>query len=333
MSTGTVVITGASAGVGRAAARRFAQEGWDVGLVARGQDGLDTAAGEVEETGRRALTVAADVADFEALRKAGHAVEDALGPIDVWVGNAMATVFSPIADLEPDEVRRATEVTYLGQVHGALVALELMRPRDRGTIVAVGSALAFRAIPLQAPYCAAKFATRGFMEALRTELLHDGSGIRVAQVHLPAMNTPQFGWCRNKLPHHPQPVAPIYTPEKAAAAIFRSAADGRRQRIVGSWNRMLVIANKVAPGVLDHFAAATSWDGQQLADEPGTGFDNLDSPVDGAPGTDRGAHGRFGRRDGGVLDPSFLSTLPGVAGDVGRAVVARFRERTGGTDR
>jgi NAD(P)-dependent dehydrogenase (short-subunit alcohol dehydrogenase family) len=248
---GVVVVTGASAGVGRATAVAFAERGARVALIARGEAGLDGAVKEIDNLGGRGLAVPTDVADAGAVEAAATLIEEELGPIDVWVNNAMTTVFAPADRITADEYQRATAVTYLGQVHGTLAALRRMKPRDRGTIVNVGSALAYRPIPLQAPYCAAKFAVRGFTGSLRTELLHQGSKVRVAMVHLPAVNTPQFGWCRAKVSRHPQPVPPIYEPDVAAQAIVRVALDGRRHDIVGVWNWLIIQGNKLAPGVLD----------------------------------------------------------------------------------
>ena len=285
-----VVVTGASAGVGRAAARAFSQHGTRVGLLARGAHGLEGARHDVESAGGRALAVATDVADAEAVERAAAAVEDELGPIDVWVNNAMTSVFSPVSALEAAEVRRVTEVTYLGSVHGTLAALRRMLPRDRGTIVQVGSALAYRGLPLQAAYCGAKFATRGFVDSLRCELRHDGSNVRITTVHLPALNTPQFGWVKTRLPGHPQPVPPIYQPEVAARAIVWAAGHPGRERLVGGSTLATVWANKLAPGLVDRYLARTAFDAQQTndpveADRPV----NLWEPLE----CDRGAHGDF----------------------------------------
>jgi short-subunit dehydrogenase len=322
-----VVITGASAGVGRATAIAFAQRGWSVGLVARGEAGLKGAAADVDAAGGRALVVQADVADAEALEQVAATVEDELGPIDVWVNAAMTTVFAPFAEVTAEEFRRATEVTYLGAVHGTMAALKRMRARDAGVVCNVGSALAHRSIPLQSAYCGAKFATRGFTEAVRAELLHDGSAVRVTQVHLPAVNTPQFGWCRSKVPGHPQPVPPTYAPEVAAERIVQGCLSPRRERILGGFNRMLIAANKVAPGVLDHYVARTTVEGQQL-DEPVDPDrpDDLFAPVDGDEGHDHGPRGRFGADEGGMLNPRWLATVPGMALDVGRATGDRLLE-------
>jgi NAD(P)-dependent dehydrogenase (short-subunit alcohol dehydrogenase family) len=228
-----VVITGASAGVGRATVRAFASRGAGIGLLARGADGLAEAAAEVERAGGRALPLQVDVAAADAVESAAREIEATLGPIDVWVNNAMVSVFSPVIELHPDEVRRVTDVTYLGVVNGTLAALKRMLPRDRGVIVQVGSALAYRGIPLQAPYCGAKHAIQGFTESLRTELLHQRSRVRVTMVQLPAMNTPQFDWVKSRLPRKPQPVPPIYEPEVAARAIVWAAGHNRREISVG----------------------------------------------------------------------------------------------------
>src|SRR5436309_7131501 len=228
-----VAVTGASAGVGRATARAFARKGADVGLIARGRERLDSAKREVEELGRRASVVEADVADAAQVEAAAQQIEDELGPIDVWVNNAIATVFAPVSDTTPEEFRRATEVTYLGSVWGTMTALRRMRPRDAGVIVQVGSALAYRGIPLQGAYCGGKHALQGFLESLRAELLHDGSKVRVTMVQLPALNTPQFTWSRSKMPREPQPVPPIFQPEIAARAIVWAANHPRRELMVG----------------------------------------------------------------------------------------------------
>ena len=233
MSAGVVVVTGGSAGVGRATVEAFAQAGWDVGIIARGQRRLDATVATVERMGRRACAVSADVADADAVERAADTIEQALGPIDVWVNNAMATVFGPVSSLTADEFHRGTEVTYLGQVHGTMAALKRMRTRNRGTIVNVGSALSYRAIPLQSIYCGAKYAVRGFTDALRSELLHDGVAVHLTMVHLAAMNTPQFDWSLNKMRHRPQPVPPIFSPDVAARAILFAATHRRREIWVG----------------------------------------------------------------------------------------------------
>lgn len=287
-----VVITGASAGVGRATARAFAAKGARIGLIAKGEAGLDAARWDVERAGGRALTVLADVADAEAVESAAEQIEAALGPIDVWVNSAMVSVFSPVKEMTAEEFRRVTEVTYLGQVHGTLAALRRMLPRDRGVIVQVGSALAYRGIPLQAAYCGAKHAVQGFNESLRCELLHEQSGVRVTMVQLPAMNTPQFDWVKTRLPNHPQPVPPIFQPEVAAAAIVWAAEHNRREVAVGLPTLLAIVGNKIAPGLLDRYLARTGFAGQQTDRpvDPGRP-DNLWQPVDQE--VDFGSHGDF----------------------------------------
>jgi NAD(P)-dependent dehydrogenase (short-subunit alcohol dehydrogenase family) len=225
------VVTGASAGIGRAIAREFAGHGWDVAVLARDQARLEAAAEEIRGRGARALPIVTDVADFAAVEAAAIRVERELGPIDVWVNNAMATVFAPFSRITAEEFRRGTEVTYLGQVHGTMAALAQMRPRNRGTIVNVGSALAYRAIPLQSVYCGAKYAVRGFTDALRAELLHERCAVNLVMVHLPAVNTPQFDWALNKTGRRPQPMPPIYQPELPARAIFFAATHPQRREI------------------------------------------------------------------------------------------------------
>jgi NAD(P)-dependent dehydrogenase (short-subunit alcohol dehydrogenase family) len=293
----TVVITGASAGVGRAAARRFAAEGYDVALIARGLDGLNAAAKEIEQLGSRALVLPCDVADAKAIDDAARRTEEELGPIDIWVNNAMASVFSPIKEMTADEFRRVTDVTYLGYVHGTLSALHRMLPRDRGTIVQVGSALAYRSIPLQSAYCAAKHAILGFTESLRCELLHDGSRVHVTEVHLPALNTPQFGWVKSRLPNKAQPVPPIFQPEVAADAIYFAAHHRRREMWVGRPTTQAIVADKIAPGLLDHYLAEVGYSSQQM-DQPEDPErpNNLWEPVDAEGLGDYGAHGTFDDR-------------------------------------
>jgi NAD(P)-dependent dehydrogenase (short-subunit alcohol dehydrogenase family) len=288
-----VVITGASAGVGRATARRFAEEGNAIALVARGEERLGAAAREVEALGGRALTLPLDVADPEALEAAAEQAEAELGPIDVWVNNAMATVYGPVAQLTPEEFRRVNEVTFLGSVWGTMAALRRMLARDRGTIVQVGSALAYRGIPLQSAYCAAKHALEGFLDSLRTELLHDGSNVRVTAIELPALNTPQFSWGRTKMPRQPQPIPPIFQPEVAADAIVWALDNPRRELYVGWPTVQAIVGNKIAPGLADRYLARTGYESQQLDEPvPPDRADNLFEPVPG----EFAAHGRFDDR-------------------------------------
>jgi short-subunit dehydrogenase len=289
----TVLVTGAAAGVGRAAARAFAQRGANVGLVARGRDGLEAAAREIEAAGGQAYVFPADVADAAAVEQAAAAVEQRFGPIDVWVNCAMATIFAAFTDVTPEEYRRATEVTYLGYVYGSMAALRRMRARNRGTIVQVGSALAYRAIPLQSAYCGAKFAIRGFTDSLRSELLHERSRIHITMIQMPALNTPQFDWARNKTGHRPQPVPPIFQPEVAAEAIVFAASARRREVYVGWPTVKAIWANKLIPGLLDRYLARTAFSGQLTNQRAAAGApDNLYLPLPG----DRGAHGRFDKR-------------------------------------
>jgi short-subunit dehydrogenase len=284
------VVTGATAGVGRATVREFAKHGVSVALLARNEEALGAAADEVRELGARALALPLDVSKSDAVESAAEHIESQLGPIDVWVNNAMVTVVSPVALLQPEEVERVTAVTYLGTVYGTLAALRRMLARNRGSIVQVGSALAYRAIPLQAPYCAAKFAIRGFTDSLRTELLHRGSRVHLSMVQMPALNTPQFDWCRTRMPRKPRPVAPIFAPEVAARAIYWAARHRRREVFVGSSTLAAIWGNKLAPGLLDRYLARTGFD-SQLADEP-VEQDRHDNLWSSPPG-DRGAHGRF----------------------------------------
>jgi NAD(P)-dependent dehydrogenase (short-subunit alcohol dehydrogenase family) len=285
-----VVVTGASAGVGRATVRAFAARGAKVGLIARGRDGLQAAQREVESYGSEALLLPLDVADATAVDQAAEQVEQTLGPIDVWVNDAMVSVFAPIMNTTPEEFRRVTEVTYLGFVHGTLAALKRMKPRDRGVIVQVGSALAYRSIPLQAAYCAAKHAVHGFTESLRTELIHDRSNVHVTAVHLPAVNTPQFSWSRAKLPRQPQPVPPIFQPEVAADAIVFAAQHRRREIWLGWPVVKAILGEDIVPGYADKYLAENGYDSQQT-DQPieSDRRDNLYAPVPG----DHGAHGTF----------------------------------------
>jgi NAD(P)-dependent dehydrogenase (short-subunit alcohol dehydrogenase family) len=279
--------------VGRATAIAFARRGAQVGLIARGVDGLQGAKRDVEALGGRALVLPADVAVADQVEAAADRVERELGPIDVWVNNAMASVFSPIHEMTADEFQRVTAVTYLGTVHGTLAALKRMRPRDRGTIVQVGSALAYRSIPLQSAYCAAKHAVAGFTDSLRCELIHDRSRIHLTMVQMPALNTPQFGWVKSRLAHKAQPVPPIFQPEVAARAICWAADHHRREVLVGMPTVAAILANKVVPGLLDRYLGRTGYASQQTQEpEDPHRPDNLWAPVAG----DHGAHGRFDAR-------------------------------------
>lgn len=293
-SSQVVVITGASAGVGRATVREFAKRGARIALLARGLDGLTAAAREVELAGGKALIVPVDTADAEAVELAATKIEEELGPIDIWVNNAMVTIFAPFKEITAEEFKRVTDVTYLGYVHGTMAALKRMLKRDHGAIIQVSSALAYRSIPLQSAYCGAKHAIEGFTDSLRSELIHDKSKVRITSVQLPAMNTPQFGWARSRLPHRPQPVPPIFEPEVAARAIVWATQHNRRQMAVGFPSVLAEWAQKLAPGLADRYLGATAYKGQQIPDEPDTGNrpDNLYKPVEGDPG----AHGQFSSR-------------------------------------
>jgi NAD(P)-dependent dehydrogenase (short-subunit alcohol dehydrogenase family) len=293
-----VVITGASAGVGRATTRAFARQGARIGLLARGRDGLEAACREVEAAGGAALALPTDVASAEQVEAATEAVEQRFGPIDIWINNAMASVFSPVKQMTPEEFKRVTEVTYLGYVYGTLAALKRMLPRDHGVIVHVGSALAYRGIPLQGAYCGAKHAIQGFTDSLRCELLHDGSNVKVIEVHMPALNTPQFSWVKSRLPRKSQPVPPIFQPEVAADAIFWAAHQDRPEVYVGWPTVKAIVGNKIAPRLADWYLARNGYESQQT-DEPvePDRRDNLWEPVAG----DHGAHGAF---DGRSIDHS-----------------------------
>ena len=288
-----VVISGASAGIGRAAARLFAREGAKIGLLARGLDGLEAAKQEVEKLGGSALVLPTDVANADQVEAAAVNVEQQFGPIEVWVNNAMASVFSPVKQMTAEEFRRVTEVTYLGCVHGTLAALKRMLPRDSGVIVQVGSALAYRGIPLQSAYCAAKHAIEGFCDSLRTELRHDKSNVRVTMVQLSAFNTPQFGWVKSRLPRRAQPVPPIFQPEVAAEAIYFAAHKPRREFIVGSPAFKAIYGDKIAPWYADRVLARMGYDAQQHdGPEDPERPNNLYQPVAG----DHGARGIFDAR-------------------------------------
>jgi len=287
-----VVVTGASGGVGRAVAREFAKHGAAVGHIARGKAGLDAAARDVSDLGGVPFAYQADVADFDAVNAAAGTIEERLGPIDIWINNAMTTVFAFLDDVDPHKFERATRVTYLGAVWGTKAALARMMPRDRGTIVQVGSALAYRGIPLQAPYCGAKHAMKGMFESLRCELRHRGSGVHVTMVQLPGMNTPQFDHCLSKMPRHPMPVPPIYEPEVAARAVYWSAHHRRRELYVGFPTVYTILGNKLAPWLAERYLARTAVDGQQTDQRfDGAGAANLFEPVD--PDHDEDSRGIF----------------------------------------
>lgn len=284
------MVTGAGAGVGRAVIREFARRQAHIGLISRGVERLEAAKREVEDQGGQALALPTDVADADAIERAAEAVSSKFGPPDVWVNNAMTTVFAPIAETLPEEYKRATEVTYLGCVYGSMAALKRMLPRNKGVIVQVGSALAYRSIPLQAPYCGAKHAIVGFTDSLRCELIHQNSKVRVTMVHLPAMNTPQFNWCKTRLPRHPQPVPPIFEPEVAARAIYWAAHHKRREVFVGAPTVVATYGQKFAPGCADWYLGTHGYDSQQTSEpvDPNRP-DNLFHPVTG----DYAAHGIF----------------------------------------
>ena len=289
------MITGASAGIGRATARLFGARGAQVALLARGQTGLDGAVKDVENAGGTALAIPTDVADYDQVDAAARQVEDSFGPIDLWINVAFTSVFAPFHEIKPEEFRRVTEVSYLGFVYGTMVALARMRSRDRGTIVQVGSALGGRSIPLQSAYCGAKHAINGFTESLRTELMHDGSNIAITVVQMPAVNTPQFSWVLSRLPHHPQPVPPIYQPEVAArGVVFAADHPQRKQYWVGTSTVGTLVGQKIAPALLDRYLAKTGYQSQQTGEKVGPGRpDNLWKPVDDTDGHDHGAHGVF----------------------------------------
>jgi NAD(P)-dependent dehydrogenase (short-subunit alcohol dehydrogenase family) len=329
-----VVVTGASAGIGRAVAVAFARRGWSVGLIARGRDRLENACREVERAGGRALVLQADVSDAQALEAAAAQVVRTFGNIDVWVNNAMVTVYAPVAATRPEEAKRVTEVTYLGQVYGTLAALQHMRRRNRGTIVQIGSALAYRSIPLQSAYCAAKAAVRGFTDSLRSELLHEGSSIRLTMVQLPAVDTPQFDWARSHLPQRLQPVPPIHDPVPVAEAIVRAAIEAPRELWVGGPTLQAVLGNMAAPGLMDRLMARRAWSGQMTGEPASPRPDNLFEP----PASDPGTEGRFGEQSrAGVVTISDTSArlliavcaLTSAAGLValGRRLGMRHRRR------
>lgn len=286
-----VVVTGASGGVGRALVRELGRRGCRVGLIARGRDGLEAAKTEIEQLGGKALVLPADVANHQEVEAAAEAVERELGQIDVWVNNAMLSMYAPFWELSPDEFRHITEATYLGQVYGTMSALRRMKPRDRGTIVQIGSALAHRSIPLQSAYCGAKHAVAGFTESLRSELFHERSNVRLTIVQLPGVNTTQFTWTKNRMPHQCRPTGPIYQPEVAVdGIIFAAEHPWRKEQIIGMPAWKAIVGEKFIPGLLDHYLAHAAWEGSQLPQPADPNHkDNFWKPLPG----DYGSHGRF----------------------------------------
>ncbi len=318
-----IVITGASAGVGRATALRFAGAGAALALIARDEQPLKEVKNEIEALGAEARYYPLDVADAEAVFQAAWDIEAELGPIDVWINAAMVTVFSPVVEMAPEEFRRVTEVTYLGFVHGTMAALKAMRPRNRGVVVQVGSALAYRGVPLQAAYCGAKHAIRGFTDSLRCELIHDRSGIRLTMVHLPAVDTPQFDWARTHMRREPRPVAPVYEPEAIAGAIFTAARAPQREVWVGKSTIEVILGNMLAPGFLDRYLAGSAYRGQQTSVPVEVDrADNLFSPVTRL----HGVRGRFSRESArtAVAVPSRWARIGAIAAGVGLSVLTGF---------
>jgi NAD(P)-dependent dehydrogenase (short-subunit alcohol dehydrogenase family) len=316
-----VVVTGASAGVGRAIAHAFARRGARIGLIARGREGLEAACEEVRSLGGDAITLPTDITDGEQVERAAAQAEEAFGPIDVWVNDAMATVFAEFTDISEEEFTRATAVTYLGTANGTRSALRRMIARDRGCIVQVGSALSYRSIPLQSAYCGAKFAVRGMTDSIRTELMHRKSRVWITMVQLPAVNTPQFDWCRNKLPHHPQPVPPIYQPEVPAEVVYQAAHQRRRELWCGGSTVAVIVGNKLAPAIADRYLARTGFDSQQVRDMPAQprGEDNLFRPVPELAAT----HGMFDDRAHSRSLQAWLTSHRGrLAGAAASLVVA-----------
>jgi len=313
------VVTGAGAGVGRAVVNEFARHGANIGLISRNEERLEAARREVEQCGGRALALPCDVADADQVEHAAERVENELGPIDVWVNCAMVTIFAPFSEIRPEEFRRATEVTYLGFVWGTMAALKRMKARDRGTVVQVGSALAYRSIPLQSPYCGAKHAMVGFTDSLRCELIHDKSHVHLTVVHLPAVNTPQFSWCRTRLPRHPQPVPPIFEPEVPARAIYWAAHHRRREVFVGEPTVKAIYGQDVVPGLADWYLGRNGYDSQQT-EEP-VSPNRPDNLFESVPGP-YGARGIFSDRAKSFSIQNWANLHRGVVSAVGAGVAA-----------
>jgi NAD(P)-dependent dehydrogenase (short-subunit alcohol dehydrogenase family) len=314
-----VVITGASSGIGRACVRAFAARGARLGLIARSREGLEAASREVRQAGGEAIVLPLDVADADAVDRAAGTVEERFGRIDVWVNNAMVSVLSPIKEMTPEEFRRVTEVTYLGYVWGTQAALRRMLPRDEGTIVQIGSALAYRSIPLQSAYCAAKAAIRGFTDSLRTELLHDGSNVRVSMLQLPAVNTPQFEVVRTRMPRHPRPVPPTFAPEMIADSVVWAAEQAPREMVIGASALQAILGQKLAPGLVDRYLAKTGYDAQQT-DQP-VDPNRPDNLFDTVPG-DHGARGPFEAESSTWSAQLWARMHSGVVAATGVAVAA-----------
>ena len=322
-----VVITGASAGIGRAAVREFARHGASIALLARDADRLEAACAEARALGARAIAIPTDVADPEQVEAAAARAEEALGPIDIWVNNAMATIVAPLVKIAPEDYRRVTDVTYHGYVWGTMAALKRMRPRKRGTIVQVGSALAYRSIPLQSAYCGAKHAIKGFTESLRTELMHEGSGIHLTMLEMPGVNTPQFEWCKTTLRKHPRPMGPCYQPELAARAIYWAAHARRRELVVGAPSAMTILAQKLAPGLMDRYLARTGFRGQHTDETiPPDRPANLWQPVPG-PYEARGAYSA-GAHDGSAQLWASMHRKWLLAGSLALGLLWRLRSRS-----